>query len=135
LNIFTPYLPRSKYLDGEDSLKPVMFWIHGGAYSFGSGSDTHYDGANMASRGDVVVVTINYRLTTLGFLALEDGVTNGNYGMGDQITALDWVRTNIRDFGGNPDRITIFGQSAGAASVRAMMASPKALGKFLGQFL
>lgn len=77
-----------------------------------------------------MVVTINYRLTTLGFLALADGITNGNFGLADQITALDWVRANIKDFGGDADRITIFGQSAGAASVRALMASPKAEGKF-----
>ncbi len=78
----------------------------------------------------MVLVAINYRLSTLGFLALEDGVTNGNFGLADQINALDWVRENIQNFGGDPERITIFGQSAGAASVRAMMASPKALGKF-----
>lgn len=107
-----------------------MFWIHGGAFTGGTGSDPTFDGGSLASRGDVVVVTINYRLTTLGFLALKDGVTNGNFGIADQITALDWVIENIRDFGGDPDRITIFGQSAGAGSVRALMASPQAHGKF-----
>jgi carboxylesterase type B len=75
-------------------------------------------------------VTINYRLGTLGFLALEDGITNGNYGLADQITALEWVQEHIRDFGGDPNRITIFGQSAGAASVRALLASPRAIGKY-----
>ncbi len=109
-----------------------MFWIHGGAFTGGEGTDPGFDGGPLASRGDVVVVTINYRLTTLGFLALEDGVTNGNFGLADQITALDWVRLHIADFGGDPDRITIFGQSAGAGSVRALMASPKAIGKFAG---
>lgn len=84
----------------------------------------------MASRGDVVVVTINYRLSTLGFLALADGKTNGNFGFADQILALDWVKEHISAFGGDPDRITVFGQSAGAASVRALLASPKAFGKF-----
>lgn len=93
------------------------------------------DGSNLASRGDVVVVTINYRLGTLGFLALDDGETNGNYGLADQITALEWVRKNIRDFGGDPDRITIFGQSAGAGSVRALLASPRARGKFAGAIM
>lgn len=107
-----------------------MFWIHGGGFASGTGSDNTFDGGSLASRGDVVVVTINYRLATLGFLALDDGVTKGNYGIADQITALDWVRANIKDFGGDSDRITIFGQSAGAASVRALMASPKAHGKF-----
>ncbi|EOD43465.1 putative candidate carboxylesterase from carbohydrate esterase family ce10 protein [Neofusicoccum parvum UCRNP2] len=96
----------------------------------GTGSDPTFDGGNMASRGDVVVVTINYRLSTLGFLALDDGELNGNYGLADQIIALDWVHAHIKDFGGDPDRITIFGQSAGAASVRALLASPKAIGKY-----
>ena len=129
LNIWTAYLP----LNGPGTpskLKPVMFWIHGGAFMDGSGSDPIFDGGNLASRGDVVVVTINYRLTTLGFLALNDSVTNGNYGIGDQVTALDWVRSHIADFGGDPTRITLFGQSAGAASIRALLASPKAVGKF-----
>jgi carboxylesterase type B len=107
-----------------------MFWIHGGAFTGGTGSDPTFDGGPLASRGDVVLVTINYRLSTLGFLALNDGVTNGNYGIADQITALDWVRAHIKDFGGDPNKITIFGQSAGAASVRALLGSPKAIGKF-----
>jgi carboxylesterase type B len=109
-----------------------MFWIHGGAFTSGTANDPIFDGGNIASRGDVVMVAINYRLSTLGFLALDDGVTRGNYGFSDQINALDWVRNNIEDFGGDPDRITIFGQSAGAASVRAMLASPKSIGKFTG---
>lgn len=109
-----------------------MLWIHGGAFIGGTGADSTFDGGSLAARGDVVVVTINYRLSTLGFLALEDGVTNGNYGIADQITALDWVIENIADFGGDANRITIFGQSAGAGSVRALMASPKAEGKFAG---
>lgn len=83
----------------------------------------------MASRGDVVVITINYRLGTLGFLALDDGITNGNYGLVDQITALDWIAQNIRNFGGDPDRITVFGQSAGASLIRALLASPMVTGK------
>lgn len=112
-----------------------MFWIHGGAFTSGMGSDPTFDGGNLASRGDVVVVTINYRLGTLGYLALDDGKTNGNYGLADQITALDWVRRNIQDFGGDPDRITIFGQSAGAGSVRALLASPKARGRFAGAIM
>ncbi|KAJ5929183.1 hypothetical protein N7454_007031 [Penicillium verhagenii] len=108
LNVFTPYLPKS------------------------TSSDPTVDGGNLASRGDVVVVTTNYRLGNLGFLALDDGTTNGNYGLGDQITALEWVLRNIQDFGGDSERITIFGQSAGAGSVRALLASPKARGKFAG---
>ncbi|TDZ37042.1 Cholinesterase 1 [Colletotrichum spinosum] len=109
-----------------------MLWIHGGAFTGGFGSDPLFDGGNLASRGDVVVVTINYRLGTLGFLALDDDVTNGNFGIADQIVALDWVLDHIRDFGGDPARITIFGQSAGGAAIRALMASPKARGKFAG---
>jgi carboxylesterase type B len=134
LNVWTPYLPNPK-ADCGKKLKPVMFWIHGGAFISGTGSDTTFDGANLASRGDVVVVTINYRLGTLGFLALDDGKTKGNYGLADQITALDWVRRNIKDFGGDPNQITIFGQSAGAGSVRALLASPKARGKFAGAIM
>jgi carboxylesterase type B len=129
LNIWTPFLPA----DGSASkkhMKPVMFNIHGGNLTSGSGSDSSYDGGNLASRGDVVAVTINYRLTTLGFLALDDGVPNGNYGLADQIVALDWVRANIHDFGGDPDRITVMGQSAGASSVRALLGSPQSIGKF-----
>lgn len=129
LNIWTNYLPKPG-CNNKRNLKPVMFWIHGGAFTGGTANDNTFDGGNIVSRGDVVLVAINYRLTTLGFLALDDGVTNGNFGLADQINALDWVRAHIQDFGGDPDRITIFGQSAGAGSVRAMMASPKAVGKF-----
>ena len=107
-----------------------MFWIHGGAFESGTGSDPTFDGGAIASRGDAVLITINYRLGTLGFLALEDGVTNGNFGLADQITALDWVHEHIAAFGGDANRITIFGQSAGAASVRALLGSPPAIGKF-----
>ncbi|KAH7313420.1 crystal protein [Stachybotrys elegans] len=133
LNIWTPYLPQK--CSSPKRLKPVLFWIHGGALEGGTSSDQLFDGGNMVSRGDVVLVAINYRLSTLGYLALDDGVTNGNYGLADQILALDWVRANIRDFGGDPDRITVFGQSAGAGSARAIMASPKAQGKFSGVIL
>ncbi len=73
------------------------------------GSDPTFDGGNLASRGDVVVVTINYRLNTLGFLALNQSGINGNYGFADQITALQWVRSHIKDFGGDPEKVTIFG--------------------------
>jgi len=127
LNIFTPYLPANS---GSGNLKPVMFWIYGGGYTSGANLDPTFDAGNIVSRGDVVFVAINYRLAAFGFLALNDGVTNCNYGIGDAINALDWVRKNIQDFGGDPDRITILGQSAGAASVRALLASPKAKGKF-----
>ncbi|KAF2091473.1 alpha/beta-hydrolase [Saccharata proteae CBS 121410] len=133
LNIWTPFLPSNPSTSSK--LKPVMFWIHGGSFTSGFGSDPTFDGGNMASRGDIVLVTINYRLSTLGFLALGDGITNGNFGLADQITALDWVRQNIASFGGDPSRLTIFGQSAGAASVRALLASPKAIGSYAGAIM
>ncbi|KAI3399391.1 hypothetical protein diail_7118 [Diaporthe ilicicola] len=132
LNIWTPYLPNEDSKGDKSALKPVMFWIHGGAFTSGTGSDNTFDGGSVASRGDVILVAINYRLSTLGFLALDDGVTNGNFGLADQINALDWVRANIQDFGGDPDRVTLMGQSAGAGSVRAIMASAEAEGKFAG---
>lgn len=131
LNVYTSTIP-GKANAPASALKPVMFWIHGGAFTSGEASDSLFDGGNLASRGDVVVVTTNYRLSTLGFLALADGKTNGNYGFADQITSLEWVQQHITPFGGDPTRITVFGQSAGAASVRALMASPKAIGRFAG---
>ncbi|ORX38959.1 hypothetical protein BD324DRAFT_300541 [Kockovaella imperatae] len=128
LNIWTPYLPG----DSNTPLKPVMLNIHGGAFTAGTGNDPNLDGGALASRGDVVVVGINYRLTTLGFLALDNGETNGNYGLADQVTALEWVQKHIAAFGGDPSRVTILGQSAGAGSVRALIASPKAKDLFVG---
>lgn len=109
-------------------LKAVMFYMVGGGFVGGSASVD--DLGNMASRGDVVVVSINYRMANLGFLALDDGVTNGNYGIQDAITALEWVKLNVKAFGGDPSRITVFGSSAGASLVRALLASPKAKGLF-----
>ena len=91
----------------------------------GAGSDSTFDGASLVSRGDVVVVSINYRLNIFGLLTLNDGVVNGNYALSDKIAALEWVQKYIRAFGGDPDNVTIFGQSAGGASV-----SPKARGLF-----
>ncbi|KAK3692844.1 Alpha/Beta hydrolase protein [Podospora appendiculata] len=134
LNIWTPYLPNPSCGNDKNKnlLRPVAVWIYGGGFTSGTANDAIFDGGNFASRGDVVQVAISYRLSTLGFLALDDGVTNGNYALSDQVRALDWVRTHIRAFGGDPDRITIFGQSAGAGSVRALMASPQAAGKFAG---
>ncbi|EJT99693.1 alpha/beta-hydrolase [Dacryopinax primogenitus] len=113
LNIWTPYIPASTNPPAS-SLKAVHFFIHGGGYISGAGSDL--DGGVQSSRGDVVVVGINYRLGTLGFLALEDGVTNGNFALADMVTALEWVQKHITAFGGDPNRITITGQSAGAGA-------------------
>ncbi|KAF2626476.1 cholinesterase [Macroventuria anomochaeta] len=130
LNIWTPVLPSGK--SSKTTKKAVLVWIHGGGFVSGSGSDTTFDGGAMASRGDVVLVTINYRLGNLGFLALEGTSLTGNYGLKDQNTALEWLRAHIGAFGGDKDRITVFGQSAGAASVRALLASPEARDKFAG---
>ena len=124
----------SKPLPGED-MAPVMVWIHGGAFNFGSGSLPEYQGSHLARKG-VVVVTINYRLGPLGFLAhpllsreSAQGVS-GNFGLLDQIAALTWVRKNIAAFGGDPERVTIFGQSAGSRSVNLLMLSPLSAGLF-----
>ncbi|KAF2847030.1 alpha/beta-hydrolase [Plenodomus tracheiphilus IPT5] len=133
LNIWTPYLPNGKVATSKR--KAVMVWVHGGGFTSGTASDTTFDGSALASRGDVVAVTINYRLSTLGFLALENTTISGNYGLQDQSTALDWLRAHIEDFGGDKDRITIFGQSAGAASVRALLASPQARDKVAGAIM
>ncbi|MGA0603190.1 carboxylesterase/lipase family protein [Caulobacter sp. KR2-114] len=126
LNIWTP--PQAKGA-------PVLVWIHGGALLGGSGSDASYDGARLAAQG-LVVVTINYRLGVLGWLAHPElsaespaGIS-GNYGLMDQIAALAWVKRNIAAFGGDPDKVTIAGQSAGALSVLYLMAAPPARGLF-----
>jgi para-nitrobenzyl esterase len=113
---------------------PVAFWIHGGAFMSGYGFEKEFDGAAFAKKG-VILVTINYRLGIFGFLAHPllsaenaDRIS-GNYGMLDQIKALDWTRENIANFGGDPDNITVFGQSAGAMSVRNLLCSPMTKGK------
>jgi carboxylesterase type B len=129
LNIQTPYIPKK---GDKASLRPVHFFIHGGGFTGGSGSDAVFDGGQLASRDDIVSVTFNYRLSTLGFLAVPGTKVKGNYGIADQIVALDWVIANIANFGGDPKQITINGGSAGAGSVRALLGSPKAIGKFQG---
>ena len=114
---------------------PVMVWIHGGALTTGSGSEPMYDGTKLAERG-VVVVSINYRLGVLGYLAHpllsaeSNGNVSGNYGLLDQIEALRWVKRNIAAFGGDPSNVTIAGESAGGLSVMYLMASPPARGLF-----
>ena len=118
-----------------DDRAPVMVWIHGGALVVGNSADVSYDGTALARRG-VVLVTINYRLGALGYLAhpllsaeSEHGAS-GNYGILDQIAALNWVQRNIAAFGGDPERVTIFGESAGSQSVNHLMATPLARGLF-----
>jgi carboxylesterase type B len=129
LNIQTPYIPE---VGSKQNLRSVMFWIHGGGFTGGSGSDPLTDGGNLASREDLVIVSINYRLSTLGFFAIPGIDLSGNFGIADQIVALDWVIANIASFGGDPNRITIIGESAGAGSVRTLLGSPQAIGKYQG---
>lgn len=129
LNIQTPYIPKN---GTKQQLRPVMFWIHGGGFTGGTGADPLSDGSNLASREDIVVVTINYRLSTLGFLAVPGTNITGNYGIQDQITALQWTIDNVAYFGGDPNQITIIGESAGAGSVRTLLGSPKAIGMYQG---
>jgi carboxylesterase type B len=90
LNLYTPFIPGNSSSDSTQ-LKPVLFWIHGGGNTVGTGSDSTFDGGPLVSRGDVVVVSINYRLDIFGFLAFNDGVITGNYALADRILALEWV--------------------------------------------
>ncbi|MGE5488871.1 MAG: carboxylesterase/lipase family protein [bacterium] len=116
--------------------RPVFLWIHGGAFTGGSTAVAVYDGEELARKG-IVVVTTNYRVGVLGFLAHpeltaeSENKSSGNYGMLDQVAALQWIRKNIAAFGGDPDRVTIGGQSAGASAVHMLMASPLAKGLFI----
>lgn len=124
----------SRNLSG-DTPQPVMVWIHGGNNIDGFSHEPNYLGHNLVKRG-VVVVSINYRLGALGFMAHpaltaeSDRTVSGNYGLLDQIAALEWVRDNIASFGGDPDRVTVFGESAGAADIGTLIASPLASGLF-----
>jgi len=120
------YRPAQNASDDSKANKAVMVWIHGGGYVQGSGNE--YPGAPLSANGDVIVITINYRLGAFGFLADELG--NGNFGLWDQRAALQWIQKNIGAFGGDPDKVTIFGQSGGAASVSALMMSKRTDGLF-----
>jgi para-nitrobenzyl esterase len=127
LNVWTPAT--------DDGRRPVMVWIHGGSFATGSGGVPWYHGTRLARRGDVVVVTINYRLGAFGFLHLdeilgEDYAGSGNLGLLDQMAALEWVRDNIIEFGGDPSAVTVFGESAGGMSVACLLAMPAAAGLF-----
>lgn len=123
LNVWTPAAGK------KNAKLPVAMWIHGGAYRNGFGHENEFDGMTWAEHG-VVLVTINYRLGVLGFLAHPDltaespNRSSGNYGILDQVQALKWIKANIEQFGGDPDNVMIFGQSAGAGSVQALVASP-----------
>ena len=126
LNVWTPAIGSGK--------RPVMFWCHGGGFATGSGSSPDNDGTNLARRGDVVVVTINHRLNVLGFANLSefntDFAASGDAGMLDIVQTLKWVRANISQFGGDPNTVTIFGQSGGGRKVEALLAMPAAKGLF-----
>jgi para-nitrobenzyl esterase len=128
LNVWTPALR-------DGAKRPVMVYIHGGAYSNGSANNNLYDGVRLCRRGDVVVVTLNHRLNLLGFLYLAEVggpeyADSGNVGMLDLVLALEWVRHNISEFGGDPKRVLIFGQSGGGAKCATLMAMPRARGLF-----
>jgi para-nitrobenzyl esterase len=131
LNVWTP----SPKANGHER-RPVLVYIHGGAYNGGTVNSLLYDGTRLAQRGDVVVVTVNHRLNAFGFLYLA-GVTadpvyadSGNAGMLDLVLALKWVQDNIEQFGGDPRRVTVFGQSGGGAKCATLMAMPSAHGRF-----
>lgn len=127
LNIWTPACDGAR--------RPVMVWIHGGGFVTGAGSVGTYNGKYLATRGDVVIVTINYRLGVFGFANLSDATdgvlaASGSEGIADQLEALRWVKENIAAFGGDPANVTIFGESAGGMSVGALLASPGSRGLF-----
>ncbi|MFQ5698137.1 MAG: carboxylesterase/lipase family protein [Myxococcota bacterium] len=127
LNVWTPA--------PDPRRRPVLVWIHGGAFVMGSGSSALYSGRRLAVRGDVVVVTLNYRLGALGFLNLRGLVPHGddvpsNLGLRDQIAALEWVQRHIECFGGDPENVTLMGESAGAMSVGTLLGTPRAQGLF-----
>jgi len=120
---------------GQSHKHPVMVWLHGGGYTSGSGGFLCYDGANLAKKHDLVVVTLNHRLTAFGYLYLagmggEKYANSSNLGNLDIIRALEWIRDNISAFGGDPSNVTIFGQSGGGAKVSSLMAMPEAKGLF-----
>jgi len=121
----------------DGARRPVLVWIHGGAYVLGSANQPLYDGRVLAENGDVIVVTVNYRLGAFGFLDLSSFSTprrrfDSNLGLRDVLHALHWVRDNIAAFGGDPDRVTLFGESAGAGIITTLLTSPAAEGLFAG---
>ncbi|KAJ5457488.1 hypothetical protein N7475_008876 [Penicillium sp. IBT 31633x] len=129
LNVYTPFLPSK--VTNNTALRPVAVYLYGGAFTKGSAAMIDYDGGNFASRSDLVVVTLNYRVGALGFLSTGN-LTTGSYGTQDQIMALKWVQEHISDFGGDPSHVTVFGQSAGGQSTVALLSSTAAKGLFTG---
>lgn len=122
LNVWTP--------SADDRRRPVMVWIHGGGWIYEGTEDPLYNGAKLAARGDLVVVSMEYRLGIFGFSHFEEIEGSGNAGLLDQKVALEWVRDHIEAFGGNPEDVTLFGESAGAMSATALMGMPSATGLF-----
>ena len=127
VNVFTPGL--------DNSARPVMVWMHGGGFSAGAGNYLLYDGTNLAKKEDVVVVVVNHRLNVFGFLHLADiggdkWAQSTNVGVQDLVATLEWVRDNVENFGGDPDRVTIFGQSGGGGKTTTLMATPSAEGLY-----
>ena len=126
LHVWTPGLDNSK--------RPIMVWLHGGAFSYGSANSPRYDSVNLARRNDVVVVAVNHRLNIFGHLDLsahgERFARSGNAGVLDLVAALEWVREHAARFGGDPGNVTIFGQSGGGGKVCALLAMPGARGLF-----
>ena len=109
-----------------------MFWIHGGGFLFGAGSDM---GPSYFMDEDIILVTINYRLGVFGFLNTGDEFVTGNMGIRDMILALKWTHANVASFGGDPEKITIFGESAGAAAVHSLMISPLSSGNYVAKVM
>lgn len=137
LNVYAPDKAASSALTEPKTGEglPVLFWIHGGAYSVGASSQPLYDGSALARTGDVIVVTVNYRIGAFGFIDLssfsdEREQFDSNLGLRDILFALEWVRENIREFGGDPEQVTIFGESAGGGIVTTLLTIPAAAGLF-----
>ena len=121
LAVYTPYNPDTA-MDNSTQKLPVMFFVHGGGFS--AGTQIQMDAARLGEVADVIVVSISYRLGPLGFLCLDTDEGAGNMGMLDMVLALEWVQDNIHLFGGDKDRVTIFGESAGAAAIGHLALSP-----------
>lgn len=130
LNVFVTQSTFNGVKSNSKKPRPVMVWIHGGGFAFGSANVDFYDGTPLTAMNDIVFVSINYRLGAFGFLHLPESGIQGNFGLWDQLLALRWVKDNIHYFGGDPDQVTIFGESAGSMSVSALIVSPQTRGLF-----
>lgn len=135
INVYRPE-PRDIIADGSDcrrddgALLPVMYWVYGGGFIMGDATEENYLPGPLIDQGEVIVVSANYRVGPLGFMSLEDDVAPGNVALWDQRLALTWVQDNIRQFGGDPDNVTVFGESAGSYCVMALYVSPQCRGLF-----